>query len=69
MTTRSQALLAEIDNFLKLTGMKPTNFGKKAINDPALMIKLRRGRRLYEETEARVRRYMAVYAEAKAMAA
>jgi len=59
--TRAQALLRDVNIFLNLTGMKPTNLGKAALNDPALYFKLKRGRRLYEETEERLRRYMEVY--------
>lgn len=67
--TRSEKLKREIDLFLGLTGMKPTNFGKFALNDPAFYGKLRDGRRLYGETEDRVRQYMVDYARLAAMQA
>lgn len=69
MNERSAKLLQEIDVFLGLTRMKPTNFGKAALNDPAFYGKLRNGRRLYGETEDRVRQYMVDYARAQRVAA
>ena len=66
--TRSQKLKREIDLFLGLTGMRPTNFGKSALNDPAFYGKLRDGRRLYGDTEDRVRQYMDDYARLKRVA-
>lgn len=60
--TRSEALKRDIDIFLGTTGMKPTNFGKAALNDPAFYGKLRDGRRLYGETEDKVRQFMVDYA-------
>lgn len=67
--TRSEKLKSEIDIFLGLTGMKPTNFGKAALNDPAFYGKLRNGRRLFSETEDRVRQYMIDYARVQRVAA
>lgn len=67
--TRSEALKRDIDIFLGLTGMKPTPFGKAALNDPAFYIKLSRGRRMYSETEDRVRQYMKDYVRMKKLAA
>jgi hypothetical protein len=66
---RTAALLRDIDTFLSLTGMRPTNLGKASINDPALYIKLKRGRRLWEETEERVRGFMSMYAKIKGVRA
>ncbi len=63
MNPRTVALLRDVDLFLKLTGMKPTNFGRDAINDRGLMTKLRRGRKLWLDTEQRVRAYMDTYAQ------
>ena len=67
--TRSETLKRDIDIFLGLTGMKPTNFGKYALNDPAFYGKLRDGRRTYGETEDKVRQYMVHYARLKKLAA
>lgn len=58
MTPKTQTLLRDIDLFLMLTDMKPTNFGINAINDPGLIGKLRKGRKLWSETEQRIRDYM-----------
>lgn len=62
MPPKTQALLRDIDTFLKLTGMKKTNFGRGAISDPMLYSDLKRGRRLFHETEERVRGFMSMYA-------
>lgn len=37
------ALVRRIDNYLDRTGMKATNFGKKARNNPSLVPRLRKG--------------------------
>jgi hypothetical protein len=68
MTPRSAALLREIDTFLDSTGMKPTNLGRGALNDPAFYGKLRKGRRLFAETEEKVRGFMSMYARIKRVA-
>jgi len=65
MPPRTAALIRDIDIFLGLTGMKPTNFGKASISDPALYLKLKRGRRLWPETEDRVRGFMSMYKRIK----
>ena len=65
MTPRTEALLRDVDAFLSLTGMKPTNLGRGALNDPAFYIKLKRGRRLFSETEDKVRGFMRMYARIK----
>jgi hypothetical protein len=58
MSTRD-ALLAEIEKFLRETGMSRTAFGMKALNDGALMIRLRKGADLRSETIDRIRAFMA----------
>ena len=65
MSSSTQTLLEQIDTFLSLTGMKKSNFGKYALNDPMLYSDLKRGRRLWADTEARIRSFMSTYARAK----
>jgi hypothetical protein len=54
-------ILTEIDAFLKAHGMRESTFGRKAAKDWKLVRELRGGRRLWPETEAKVRRFMATY--------
>lgn len=51
----------DIEAFLGAHGMKATRFGVLALNDRHLVRQLRNGRRLWPETEAKVRRFMATY--------
>jgi len=53
-------LLDDIEAFLATHSMKPTNFGA-ALGDRHLVRQMRAGRRLWPETEDKVRRYMATY--------
>lgn len=41
--------------------MTPTAFGKSALRDPRLVHGLRNGRRLWPETEAKVREFIATH--------
>jgi len=52
-------LIQEIEAYLAKTGMKPWEFGRKALNDPALWDDLRTGRELRRGTRERVRAYIA----------
>lgn len=52
-------LLTDIERFLAATGMKPATFGAQALNDPPFVKQLREGRRVWPETEAKVRTFMA----------
>lgn len=56
-------LLAEIEAFLARpdVAMSPTLFGKLAVNDGKLIPGLRNGRRLWPETEKRIREFMRDY--------
>lgn len=65
MPPRTAELLRDIDAFLQLTGMKPTNLGRASINDPMLYSDLKKGRRLWEDTEQRVRGFMRMYSAFK----
>lgn len=54
-------LLAEIDAFLARHAMPASTFGTLAVNDGKLVDRLRRGGRVWPETEAAIRAAMAGY--------
>lgn len=59
-------LLADIDAFLEAHGMAESTFGREAVNDWKFISDLRgnaerKPRRIWPETEAKVRRFMATY--------
>lgn len=54
-------LLTEIRLFCETHGITPTRFGELALNDKPFVSQLERGRRLWPETEQRVRLFMASY--------
>ncbi|MCH9750890.1 MAG: hypothetical protein K0U61_01595 [Alphaproteobacteria bacterium] len=58
MTTRDR-LLADIESFLRATGMSHTKFGKLVANDTALITELRAGRDIRLGTADKIRDYMA----------
>jgi hypothetical protein len=64
-------LLTDIENFLAVHGMAESTFGREALGDWRLIAELRgegraKPRRLWPETEAKVRDFMASYEIAKA---
>lgn len=56
-----EKLIADIDGFLTRASMSHYRFGVLALNDKHLVKQLRNGRRLWPETETRVRDFMASY--------
>lgn len=54
-------VVSEIDSFLKANQMAESYFGRKAANDWKLVRQLRAGRRLWPDTEAKIRAFMASY--------
>ena len=54
-------IVLEIDSFLTAHQMAESYFGRKAANDWKLVRQLRAGRRLWPDTEARIRAFMASY--------
>ena len=54
-------LLTDIEAFLTTHEMKPTRFGEGALKDRHFVSQLRKGRRVWPETEAKARRFMATY--------
>ena len=56
-------LIRKIEKFLTETGMAWTRFGRLATHDPRFVEDLRNGRTPRPETQSRVERFMARYAE------
>jgi hypothetical protein len=54
-------LLTDIDAFLRVHKLSDSAFGRHALNDWKLIRQLRAGRRLWPDTEGRVRGFMASY--------
>lgn len=61
MDNEALPLLEAIGAFLGAHDMSPIAFGRKALNDPHFVAQLREGRRVWPETEAKVRSFMATY--------
>jgi len=57
----SSTLLSEIEAFLRTHDMSATKFGDTAMADRHFVRQLRNGRRLWPETEAKARHFMATY--------
>jgi hypothetical protein len=62
-------VLAEIEAFLDLSGMTPTAFGQRALNDPTLVRELRQGRECKRGTRSRIREFIQAAAGAPQEAA
>lgn len=56
-------LLSRIDACLTTTGMSPTEFGLKAINDKRLIPDLREGRELRRATREKIEQFIAEQTE------
>jgi 2,4-dienoyl-CoA reductase-like NADH-dependent reductase (Old Yellow Enzyme family) len=69
MDTTGQPLIVAIDAFLNDRSVSPVSFGRAAMNDPHFVRDLRKGRRVWPETEAKVRQFMASYQSAEQQAA
>lgn len=54
-------ILHDIDLFLRRTNLSETYFGRQAANDWKLIAQLRKGRRLWPQTEQRIRAFMDSY--------
>ena len=54
-------LLKDIRAFCKVHGLSETEFGRLALNDKPFVKQFREGRRLWPETEAKVRTFMSTY--------
>lgn len=51
-------LLVDIEAYLKITGLDPTNFGLLAVNDGHFIARVKEGRMPRLDTIDRVRRFM-----------
>lgn len=54
-------LLDDINAFCATHGLSIWQFGELAVNDKPFVKQLENGRRIWPETEAKVRRFMATY--------
>lgn len=63
MSTIAQDIEAFLETHPEVTA---TSFGALALSDRHLVRQIRKGRRLWPETEAKVRRFMATYRPAPA---
>lgn len=61
MTIHHPDLLKKIESFTAQSGMSEITFGRKAVRDPHFVRDVRKGRRLWPETEAKIRDFMATY--------
>lgn len=55
-------IIADVERFLKRTGMADSAFGRASVNDWKFVRDLRGGRRVWPETEAKIRAFMANHA-------
>lgn len=62
----AQDTLSAVEAFLKTTGMTATAFGRGAVGDPGFVFDLRDGRRIWPETEGKVRAFIEAHPVAKA---
>ena len=54
MQPETDPVLADVEDFLKASGMTPTAFGVRALNDPTLVHEMRKGRECKRATRARI---------------
>lgn len=54
-------LIDDIKAFCATHGLSIWQFGEKAVNDKSFVKNLEEGRRIWPETEAKVRRFMSTY--------
>jgi hypothetical protein len=54
-------LLVRVQRYLKASGMPPTVFGRRTVNDPRLVDDLRNGREPRGRTVARIDAYIAAH--------
>jgi len=59
MQKDAPSLLDAIDEFVSLHGMSPITFGRLAMKDPHFVRDIRSGRRVWPETDAKIRAFMA----------
>ena len=62
-------LIHDIEAFCAKQKMSPWQFGLLALNDKPFVKQVRNGRRVWPDTEAKIRHFMATYRPAKTEAA
>lgn len=65
-TDTHQTLLGEIHVFVSETGMPESTFGRRSVNDPSLIARLRGGNTITVRKLDRIRRFMASERAARA---
>jgi hypothetical protein len=55
------SLLTDIELFMSAHGLSATKFGQDALGDRHFVKQLRKGRRVWPETDAKVRQFMVTY--------
>ncbi|MGK6321150.1 hypothetical protein [Sphingomonas sp. DT-204] len=58
-------VLARVRRYIRQTGMAPTQFGRRAVNDPRLVSDLVNGREPRSATVARIDAYIAAHPEGR----
>lgn len=58
MEAEPDPILSQIEQFLSRSGMTPTAFGSRALNDPTLVHELRRGRECKRATRTRIAEFI-----------
>lgn len=66
MNTPTEKLLSEVNEFLAETGMGVSYFGKIASGNSELVKRLQAGRRVWPETEDKIRAFMSEQRQARA---
>lgn len=64
MANHHTELIDEIAAFLERAQLSETTFGRLALKDPHFVRDLRKGRRLWPETEQKIRDFMSSYSPA-----
>ena len=65
MKTLTAQFQARVEEFLRRTGFKETEFGRQAVRDPTLLLDLRRGRSPKLETADRILAFIEAYEQAQ----
>ena len=61
-----EKLITDIEDFCSRHGFAETRFGLESLGDKPFVSQLKAGRRVWPETEARIRAFMDTYTTAKA---
>lgn len=64
-----ETLITEINAFCDRHNLPPTRFGMLALNDKAFVSQVKAGRRIWPETEVKVRHFMTTYRPTRESAA